>query len=64
MPPMRRLHLESLMRGDILGLAGPRSMASTILSTSEVARRWKLVAENTETSQLLEVVVMQCSIQY
>ena len=47
------------MRGDILGLAGPRSMVSTILSTSEAARRLrKCVAENTEPSQLLEVVVM------
>ena len=54
MPPTRRLHLESLMRGDILGLAGPRSMASTILSTSEVARLWKLVAGG----GLLEVVAM------
>ena len=45
------------MRGEILGLAGPRSMVSTILATSKAATLGKLAAENSEPSQLLEEMV-------
>merc|ERR1719499_647543 len=57
MPPIRRLHLESLMRGEILGLAGPRSIVSTILATSKAVTLGVFAAEITEPSQLLKEMV-------